>query len=128
MFEKASRTKLRFDTNRGNVTSEDLWDMPLLSTDGFSLDELARSIHKSIKESEGHSFVLKEESVDDDSVLRMDIVKRVIEVKIQEDNDNENAAKKKVQKERIMEILVDKEDEFLKEKTTEELRDLLGGM
>ncbi len=41
MFEEASKLKLRFETTRGLVAVEDLWDIPLIGNNGFSLDILA---------------------------------------------------------------------------------------
>jgi len=57
MFEKASRSKLRFMSTKGLLTVEDLWDIPLTSKNGVSLDDIAKSLHKQIKESEETSFV-----------------------------------------------------------------------
>ena len=59
LFEKANKLKVRFETNKGNVTTEDLWDMPLVSTTGFSLDAIAISLNRKLKETEEESFVAK---------------------------------------------------------------------
>lgn len=37
MFEFATRSKLRFTSARGELTAEQLWDVPLRSRDDFSL-------------------------------------------------------------------------------------------
>ena len=36
IFEYATRAKLRFASSRGDLTVEQLWDVPLRSTDGFA--------------------------------------------------------------------------------------------
>ena len=59
MFEKAARLKLRFDTSKGLVTVEDLFDLPLtVRNGGASLDNIAKGIARLIRETETESFVL----------------------------------------------------------------------
>ena len=51
MFEKASRAKIRFETSKGSLTVEDLWDLPLTSNTGKAdLDDIARGLHSQLKE------------------------------------------------------------------------------
>ena len=128
LFEKAARHKIRFATIRGAITAEDLWDMPLLNSSAFSLDELAKHLHKQLKNSEGQSFVLKRESKDELAELKLDIVKRVIEVKLAEQAVREQAVLTKQKKDRILTIMSEKQDEALKGKTVEELESLLSEM
>ena len=44
MFEKASRIKLRYSTNRGVLSVEDLWDLSL-----EQLDPIAINLSKRLK-------------------------------------------------------------------------------
>jgi hypothetical protein len=57
LFEIAARNKFRFVTVRGNVAMEDLFDMPLTSKSGFSLDDVAKNINRQLKTTEEESFV-----------------------------------------------------------------------
>lgn len=46
MFEEASKLGLRFESPKGHLTTEDLWDIPLVSDNPMeaSLDTIARSL------------------------------------------------------------------------------------
>ena len=83
MFEKAARLKLRFDTPRGNLTVEDLWDIPLTGQQ-ISLDNVAKAVNKGLKASEEESFVAKPSSKDRVLSLKLDILKHVIRVRLAE--------------------------------------------
>lgn len=127
MFERASRLKLRFETQVGNLTVEDLWDLPLTSR-GASLDTLAKAINKAVKESAEESFVVKKSATDTIIGLKLDIVKHVIEVKLVEAEISEKEVETKAKKERIMAIIADKEDDALKVKSADELKELLDNL
>ena len=122
IFEKASKLKLRFQTNRGPVNVEDLWDMPLLDGKSFfSLDGLARRLDRQLKEAEEHSFVKPQSTENNQQALALDIVKRVIEVKLKNIETQEKKAATIARKGKIMEILASKEDDSLREKSADEL-------
>jgi hypothetical protein len=127
VFEKASRLKLRFDTARGLVSADDLWDLPLLGS-GASLDNIARSISREIKENEEESFVVQNVRGDGIDVLALGIVKHVIKIRLEEASAKEKEVEVKVKKERIMAILADKQDDALKGKSEDELKTLLDGL
>ncbi|RKZ35289.1 MAG: hypothetical protein DRQ49_19675, partial [Gammaproteobacteria bacterium] len=57
LFERASKQKLRFNTAKGTIDTEDLWDLPLQSKKNISLDLIAISLSKAVKESSEESFV-----------------------------------------------------------------------
>ena len=105
---------------------EDLWDMPLVNDrDSFSLDILAKSLNKKVKEEQEDSFVLPATKMRSVFILSLDIVKRVIEVKLANIQTQNKRAATIARKNRILEILESKEDDSLKEKTREELVALL---
>ena len=125
MFEKASRMKVRFVTSKGNLTVEDLWDLPLTSPKGPSLDELAIALNRKIKETSEESFVVKKTTANTRLNLMFDIVKHVIETKMEEAEAAQKRAIKKQQKEKLMGILEEKEDAALRSKDPAELRKML---
>lgn len=129
MFEKASRLKLRFSSSKGQLTVEDLWDLPLLSTDGtLDLECLAQEHHSEVKQSKGKTFVKKKSTADSTAVLKMGIIKHVIEVKLDEEEKRKLAAEKRKNKARITELIAQKQDEELADKSIEELQELIADM
>lgn len=125
MFEKASRLKLRFNTERGLVTVEDLWDLPLTSRNGVSLDILAKSLNKQVKESEEESFVVEKNEKNRVLDLKFEIVKHIIKVKLEEREVEKKKADNKAKKEVILNIMAKKQNEELENKSIDELSKLL---
>lgn len=133
MFEKASRLKLRFDSPLGPLTVEDVWELPLLPGRGkikakACLDDMAKMLHRELKSDDSESFVLKTNRPNEVLKLKFDIVKHIIDVRLQEEEAVKNAQAAKEKKARIMEIIAEKEDESLKGKSLEDLRGLLDSL
>jgi len=83
-FERISRLKLRFESNQGQMTVEDLWDLSLTS-----LDTLAKKVNKQIGEEAEESFIPNKSSSKSatHNNLRLEILKHVIETKVREADD-----------------------------------------
>lgn len=124
MFEQASRLKLRFDTARGMVTTEDLWDIPLINS-GVCLDDIAKTLNKLVKESGEESFVVKKSRDNAVLTLKFDIVKHIIGVKLADIEAQEQATEVKAKKAHIMSIISDKQDDELKGKSVKSLKKML---
>ena len=127
IFEQAARCKLRFETNRiGGILVEDLFDLPLTSKTGRpNLDDIARGLHKQLKSGDDVSFVEPSRSSDPVVQLSFDIVKHVIDAKLEA---NKAEAKKRddaEKKQKILALIADKKDEALKGKPLEELEAML---
>jgi hypothetical protein len=120
-FEKASRLQLRFDTTKGLITVEDLWDLKLTSRNGFDLDTVAKSLSKAVKESGEESFVQKRTAKNAVLELKFDIVKHIIKVKMDEADVAEKAAENKTKKATILSIINTKQNEELQGKSVDEL-------
>ena len=122
MFEKATRLKLRFSTTKGLLLVEDLWDLPLTSTSGrVNLDEIARDIHRQLKSGDDVSFVLAEKKSDPVIQLRFDIVKRIIDTKLAENEVRNTQRVNAEKKQKLLEILADRKDAELKNLDTSAL-------
>jgi len=129
MFEKASKMKLRFDTPRGAITVEDLWDLPL-SRGAVNLDSIAKDLYLRIKEEgEVESFVSKEpKKIRTILQLGFDIVTHIIDVKLKNVDIAEKSAATKVKKQKILEIIANKKDEDLMNSDINDLEKMLADL
>ena len=57
MFEQASRSKFRFNSSQGLLTTEDLWDLPLTSTRYANLNDIAKELNRTLKATAEEDFV-----------------------------------------------------------------------
>ena len=130
LFTQASRQKLRFTTPAGNLSVEDLWDLPLASSrsNAVTLDAIAMNLDKSIKDSGTTSFVKKATRTNANLRLAFDIVLYVIGVRQEEEEAAENLALNAQKKQRILEIISQKEDAELAGKDVSELRELASSL
>lgn len=122
IFEKASRTKIRFPSTRGDLTVEQLWDLPLQSKTQFDLDTIAKSINREVKATSEESFVSEASATSAKLTLSLDIVKYIISVKLKENQDNLNRASKIAERDKLLNILADKQDSALKELTPDQIQ------
>lgn len=124
MFEQAAKQKLRFDSIKGNLTTEDLFDLPLTSTkqNVESLDNIARGIHAKLKNSEDISFVSEVSKKDEILQLKLDVVKHIIKVKKEEAAQASTLKARKEEKQDLLAIIAEKEKEATKGLTLEELK------
>jgi len=121
MFEKSSRMKDRFETTKGNLTTEDLWDLPLTSARSPNLDDIARDLHRQLKDSAEVSFVAPARKENDTLQRKFNIVKHIIEVRLAENAAAAEVRANKDKKARILEIIARKDDEELVGKSRDEL-------
>ena len=125
IFETAARNKVRFETSKGLLSVEDLFDLPLTSQKGPSLDEVAKGIYRQLKESDEISFVDANTASNNALTMKFDLVKRVIEIKKEEAAVALQARDRRARNARIMELMEQKKDEQLAGKSLEELQALL---
>lgn len=131
LFEYASRKKLRFQTRTGNITAEDLWDLPLVveSNREVSLDEIEKDFNKALKNSaDEESYVVKQTVENTDAKARLGIIRHIIDHKIDYAARAEKAALTKEKKQQILNILHEKHVGDLKEKSVEDLEKMLEDM
>lgn len=122
IFEQATIQKLRFSTNKGEVTTEQLWDMPLQSKNQFDLDSLAKAVNGELKSVTEESFVNTKPSPAKSLLeLKLDVIKHIIAAKIKTHEEQSNARAKAAKREKLLNILSEKQDEALKSLSPEEL-------
>lgn len=130
MFEIAVRNKMRFETTKGLISVEDLWDLPMLtkSPTAISLDNVARKIAIDLTEQEKlNSFVAENgnDAVIKELNVKLEIVKYVIAVRKKEAEEKRNAAESAMKRQKIKELIAQKEDDALSSLSKEELLEML---
>lgn len=93
IFEKATREKFRYPSAKGQLTTEQLWELPLTAKSGFSLDEVAKAVNAELKAVDTESFVATETNPAKATLeTKLEIVKHVIAVRIADDRAAKAAA------------------------------------
>lgn len=126
LFERAARRRLRFPTQGGNFSVEDLFQLPLVSSraGAQSLDRIAIEVHRELKTYEEISFVetVKPNDRKIELQLQFDILKYIIEAKKAEALAAESREKKKQLRQQLVEVLAAKEGEALNNLTPDQIR------
>lgn len=116
MYKKALRTKLRFSTTKGKLTTEDLFDLSLVD-----LNNLAIALDKKLSETPRKSFISDIAPDTQEDELRFNIVKDVITLKLAERDAAQNAKAKAAEKAQLLEILHRKQNEALENLSVAEI-------
>jgi hypothetical protein len=122
IFEKATRMKLRFN-HRGVCFVEDLWDISLKN-----LDKMYIELASEIKTNNIDSLLGTKKEIDEETELKIEIIKHIVAIKLAEKEARDIEQKRKEQKQKIMSLIVEKQDEALKGKSVEELTALLNSL
>ncbi len=125
MFKKAAKQKIRFSTTRGIQNVESLWDMPLTSKSGFSLDDVYKELKRELKNTEEESLLTPKTAENKDLTLKLEIVTEIINDRLEERNAASEAKKNKEKRDKILAAMADLEDSEIKGKSREELNAML---
>ena len=120
IFKKASKEKLRFETNLGSLSTEQLWELSLQD-----LDTLAVGFKKAYDESGEKSFLKDDTKKNQILKLKFDIVLDILETKKASQDKAAKALETKQHNEKIHELIRKKEEEQLGDLSVEELKDML---
>lgn len=129
LFITASRKKFRFASERGDLTVENLWDLPLTSKNGFNLNAVAITVNAELKSLAEESFV--ETSTNPrrkDLENMLDLIKYVISVKQEEAKAATERVAKQALKRKLQEAIEAKEGEALQSASLEDLKSQLAAL
>lgn len=121
LFEIATREKYRFPY-KGLISAEDLWDL-----NAAQLDGVYKALSKEVK-AQGEDSLMAETAIDKNLANKIEIVKHIFAVKQNEADARKAAAENKRKRERIAEVLAQKEDEALRNMSADELKKLMADM
>lgn len=123
IFEHASRVKSRFPSIRGDLTVEQVWDLPLQSKSGFDLDSVAKAINSELKSVTEESFVATGTNPAKSKLEHMlEVVKHVIAVRLRENAEAATKAARAEERKKLVAALGDKQDDAIKGMTPEQIK------
>lgn len=130
IFERASRASLRFASDRGDLTTEQLWGLPLVAPGGrLSLDGLARAVNARLRSVQEEGFVdTKPDPIKTELELSLDILKHIIASKKADAARADTAAATRQRRERLLAALQEKEASELTSKSKEDIMAELASM
>lgn len=121
-FEVAVRNKYRFPY-KGMISVEDLWDLSLTS-----LDSVYKTLNSEKKQNEEDSLMSTKDEKTTELQNKIDIVRYIYSEKVAERENNKMEAENRAKKQRIMEILANKQNAALENMSEEELKAMLESM
>ncbi len=120
MYKEAAKQKLRFQTSKGVLSVEQLWELPVTE-----LDTLAVSLESEFKDSGKKSFLVAKSVKDKTTKLRFDITLDILTTKVEEAEALKNAAEIKLHNQEILGFIAEKQKDTLKGKSVKELEKML---
>lgn len=128
-IEYCTRHKLRFQTNKGLLDIETLWDLPLTSDAGkANLNDIAKGIHSTLKRDETTFVEAEGQETGGDGVIMLDAVKRIIAVRQADRKASTEAKVKSAKRQELLEALAASEGRALQTKTPEEIRAMIAAL
>ena len=115
LFATATRNKVRFNSVKGLLSTEDLWTLTL-----EQLDVIAKELNKELKETEV-SF-MSSTKTNEILQLKFDVVKFIIDIKLAEKEEKKLKAEKLAKKNQLLELINNKENEKLQSLSLDELK------
>lgn len=123
IFKLASKQQLKFATNVGLLSVEQLWTL-----NQAQLTALIKSLKKVLKDSDGDdelSFLITITPKDTENQLRFDIAKDIYLTKKAENDELRAKADRKEHNQKILALIQEKKGEELKGKSVDELEKML---
>lgn len=123
LFLTAAKEKYRFPSNKGDLTVEQLFDLPLLdSRSAFDLNSVAMGLNRSLQAIEQESFVeVKNQPLKSSLANRLEIVKEIISIKKAEKDAAIDAKARADRRQQLLEALEKRQQSKLMEMGEDEL-------
>lgn len=120
IFEKATRERVRFSSSKGSLCVEDLWQLSL-----ESLNSIAKDTNKELKATEEEDFIGTKPRTNPTLQLKMDILKRIIEVKLEEKEAKAKRAERNAKLANLKQLANEKSAEAMQGKSLEEINAMI---
>lgn len=123
LFQLASRQKFRFQSVKGELTVEQLWDLPLLSRSGFDIDHVAKALSVELKTLTDDSFVTSASEKPGKALLeqKLELVKVIIAQKLADKAAADAASARAAERVKLLNLRAQKQDEALGALSIEEI-------
>lgn len=122
LFEQATRQKFRFPY-RGMATTEDLWDLSVQE-----LDTVFKALNAQARQTNEESLLNAKSAEDTVLEAKIALVRHIVAVKQAEAEARRNALARKEQKEKLLSLIAEKQDQELRAKSVEELQAMLDAL
>ena len=122
LFELATRKKFRFPF-KGTISVEDLWDLSVQN-----LDTVFKALNAEAKQVKEESLLTTKSTEDTILDAKIEIVKHIVKVKLEEAEQRTKAAANREQARRLQELIATKQDAELQGKSIEELQAMLSAL
>lgn len=122
MFEIAVRGKFRFPHN-GMISVEELWELPVTK-----LDSIFKTLNSQLKQVKEESLLETKTKEDQELDIKIEIVKYIVKVKLDEEDMRLKAKEVKEQKQKLYGYLAEKQDNDLRNKSVKELTAMINAL
>lgn len=119
LFINATRNNYQFPF-RGMINVIDLWDLSLTN-----LDSVFKTLNAEVKKSEEESLLNTKSKEDEEISNKIEIVKYIVGVKLDEKKKREDAKKNAEMRQRLLEIKAKRQDAALENMSDEDLEKAL---
>ena len=119
IFEVANSKKFRFNF-KGLISTEDLFDLSVKD-----LDSIFKTLNSQLKQTREESLLEVKSTEDQILDIKIEIVKHIFNLKQEEEAKRIKAKENKEKKQKLMEILANKEDQDLLNKSKEDIQKML---
>lgn len=105
LFIKATRDNVTISTQKGNLNPQQLWQLPVQSVSGVSLDGIFQSLSAHKERTSGRSLVSDKSVANELLDLQIELVRFIAETKMTENKESTEAKVKQSRKKELEDML-----------------------